>query len=85
MKRSTLIPTCICGRPMEFQHGESKTFCKAPGCGVVQQKGPEGYWACGRSRTALTPILPRVVVRKGVKSRADRYKNYPKQRRRKGR
>lgn len=84
MLRQTLTPTCICGEPMQFEPGETKTFCKAPGCGVVQERGPEGYWAYGRSRNALTPILPRPKAC-SVRSRADRYKNYPKQRRRKGR
>lgn len=50
-------PTCICGRTMEFKSGETRTFCKAPGCGVVQKRGPEGYWAYGRTRLGFTPIF----------------------------
>ncbi|WP_407310600.1 hypothetical protein [Desulfosporosinus sp. SB140] len=52
-----LTPTCLCGQPMTFKPGENKTYCKAPGCGVVQEKRPEGYWAYGLSRIAFTPIL----------------------------
>lgn len=48
-------PTCICGRRMEFKPDETRTFCRAPGCGVVQEKRPEGYWALGMSRIVFTP------------------------------
>lgn len=77
----TLYPTCICGRAMEFKPGETKSFCRTPGCGVVLIKGPEGYWAEGRSRIAFTPILPVPKVQKGVKSRDSKYINYPKSKR----
>jgi len=79
--KQALTPTCICGRAMDFKHGENKTFCRTPGCGVVLERGPEGYWAQGRSRLAFTPIMPKQKVC-SVRSRADRYKNYPKSRRR---
>jgi len=42
---------------MDFKLGEVKTFCKTPGCGVVQRRGPEGYWAEGWFRVAFTPIF----------------------------
>lgn len=57
-----LYPTCICGRPMEFRTDQTKTYCKTPGCGVVQERGPEGYWAYGRSRLAFTPILAKLKL-----------------------
>ncbi|KLU66720.1 hypothetical protein DEAC_c13880 [Desulfosporosinus acididurans] len=78
-----LIPTCVCGRAMEFEPGKTRSFCKAPGCGVVLEKCPEGYWAYGKTRLAFTPILPKLKVKKGVKSRAEKYRNYPKSRRKK--
>jgi len=57
-----LIPTCLCGRAMQFEPNETKTFCKAPGCGVVQKLGPEGYWAEGWWRTAFTPIFTKLKL-----------------------
>lgn len=59
-----LSPTCLCGQIMTFKPGETKTFCKTPGCGVVQECGPEGYWAYGRSRLVFTPNLTAEVKRK---------------------
>jgi len=84
VSKQALTPTCICGQAMQFKPGETLSFCRAPGCAVLLERGPEGYWAHGKSRIAFTPILPKQKAC-SVRSRTDRYKNYPKQRRRKGR
>lgn len=60
----TLYPTCICGRAMEFKPGEKKTFCKTPGCGVVLERGPEGYRALGFFTISFTPIFTAEVKQK---------------------
>ena len=52
-----MIPTCLCGQPMQFQPGETKTRCKTLGCGVLQELKDEGYWAKGLTRSLLTPIF----------------------------
>jgi len=49
---------------MEFKEDETKTFCKTPGCGVVQKRGPEGYWAEGGTRLAFTPIFTPELIRR---------------------
>ncbi|MCO1599864.1 hypothetical protein [Desulfosporosinus nitroreducens] len=52
-----LTPTCLCGYPMMFKPGQTRTFCKNPGCSVVQEKVEGGYWATGWTRSVFTPIL----------------------------
>ena len=61
MRKKVLTPTCLCGQAMVFKPGEIKTFCKTPGCGVVQKHGPEGYWAEGGTRLAFTPIFTKPI------------------------
>jgi len=87
-KVKQMVPTCLCGRPMEFKEGETKTFCKAPGCGVVLKRGPEGYWAGGSWWIAFTPLYTPELVRRlnhYGKYMDWRNANSPKRRRRAGR
>jgi len=42
---------------MKFETGQTRSWCKTPGCGVVQELKPEGYWAYGETRNVFTPIL----------------------------
>lgn len=75
-----MVPKCLCGRQMYFRQGENKALC--PKCKVKWERGMEGFWAIGNFTTSFTPIFTKEKTC-SVKSRAERYKNYPKQRRRK--
>ena len=74
---SALTPTCKCGQAMSFLKGKSKARCPIKGCGLRWERGPEGYWAIGLFTTAFTPIFSKEKAC-SVKSRKDRYSNYPK-------
>ena len=74
--------TCICGQAVTFPEGEIRTKCKTKGCKAVWTCGTEGFWS------VLAPILPKPVVPtvvSKVQPRAERYRKYPKSRRKRGR
>lgn len=77
MLKQALTQTCICSRSIEFPEGEVKATCP---CGAKWDLGPEGYWYTRSIITPLAPILAKPVVC-SVKSKVDRYRNYPKSRR----
>ncbi|EHQ88239.1 hypothetical protein DesyoDRAFT_1068 [Desulfosporosinus youngiae DSM 17734] len=52
-----LVPICLCGQVIRFEPGQTVTFCKTPGCGVVQEKLKDGYLARGTTRNLYTPIF----------------------------
>lgn len=72
--KQSLTQACACGQALKFPEGEIRTKCS---CGVIWECGNEGYWHPNDSVAPLAPILPKPVVC-SVKSRAERYRNYPK-------
>lgn len=66
--------TCLCGQAVRFPEGEVKTQCA---CGAVWECGTEGYWYTELPIAPYVPILakPKPV---SVKTRKERYCNYPK-------
>ena len=72
-----LQPRCKCGQAMEFEPGQTKARCPIKGCGMRWEYGPEGYWAIGLFTISFTPIFARGKAC-SVKSRKERYSNYPK-------
>ena len=79
-----LIPTCKCGQAIVFPKGKIKVHCPTKDCGMRWERGSEGYWAIGVLTTIFTPILARQKAC-SVKSRAERYRNYPKSKTRRNR
>jgi len=77
-----LEPKCLCGRPMLFPVGRSKTNCVTTGCGIKWEQGPEGYWALGLNRILFIPIFTE-PEKKLVRSRS--YLKYLKHHRKVGR
>lgn len=81
MVKQASIQTCICGQAVKFPEGEIKTTCCQ--CGAIWECGTEGYWYTEIPSTApFAPILAKPVVC-SVKSREQKYANYPKSRRKK--
>jgi len=84
MQKQALTPTCKCGQVISFSKGVSKRKCSTRNCGMSWERGPEGYWAIGNITILFTPIITREKAC-SVRSRKDRYANYPKSsRKRKG-
>lgn len=73
--------TCVCGQPIHFPDGEVRTKCKTKGCKAIWTCGAEGFWSV-LAPIMAKPVIPTIVSK--VQSRADRYRNYPKSRRKKG-
>ena len=67
------IQTCVCGQAITFPEGEIRAKCQ---CGAVWEIDTGGVWFTN----STAPILAKPVVC-SVRSRAERYKNYPKSRR----
>ena len=81
MLKQALSQTCVCGQPITFPEGEIRTKCS---CGANWECGEEGFWHVKENAIAFAPILPKPVIC-SVKSRAERYRNYPNsKRKRKG-
>jgi hypothetical protein len=74
VKQSSSV-SCICGRTIQFPEGEIKTKCS---CGTVWECGPEGYWYAEEPVVEFAPILAKPAK---VRSRAEKYRNYPKSKR----
>ena len=83
MPKQALTPTCKCGQAMIFKKGVTKSRCPTKGCGMKWERGPEGYWATGNITTLFTPILTRNKAC-SVRPRKERYSNYPKTSRKRG-
>ena len=79
--KQSLTQTCSCGQAMLFPEGEIRTNCS---CGANWELGPEGYWYIKNISASFVPILAKPVVC-SVKSRDERYSNYPKNKQKKGR
>lgn len=84
MLEPALTPTCKCGQPMTFKKGVIKTKCTNRQCGMTWERRPDGFWAIGNLTTLFTPIFSKEKVC-SVRSRKDRYSNYPKAKRKNGR
>ena len=76
-----LTPTCICGCSMTFPEFKNTSHCKTQGCGVKWTKDDSGYWAEGLTKLIFTPIFAREKVCSVQQSGADRYRNYPRSKR----
>lgn len=72
--KQSLTQTCSCGQAMNFPEGQIRAKCP---CGANWECGPEGYWYIKYITAPFVPILAKPVVC-SVKSRAERYCNYPK-------
>jgi len=79
MLKQALTQTCLCGQTMKFPEGEIRAKCS---CGATWECGPEGYWYTQNIITPFAPILAKPVVC-SVKSKGERYRNYPQSRRKK--
>jgi len=79
-----LTPTCKCGQEMHFPKRKNNSMCTTKDCGMRWERRPEGFWAVGLFTLSFTPILTSEKAC-SVRSRKDRYSNYPKSKRRKGR
>lgn len=77
-----LSAQCKCGQIMSFKPGRNKSHCPAEGCGMKWERGPEGFWAIGNITTTFTPILAKEKAC-SVRSRKDRYANFPRSRKKK--
>lgn len=66
------VPTCICGRAIDFPDGQIRHKCS---CNAVWECGEEGYWYT----QSISPIVARQKV-SSVKPRV-----YPQTKRKKGR
>ena len=76
---------CTCKTVMRFPEGQVKAKCP---CGAVWELGFEGYWFIANQITSNLASSQDNIASPQNKlptRRQDRYKNYPKQRRRKGR
>lgn len=85
IKQSAAV-TCVCGQAITFPEGEVKTQCA---CGAVWECGIEGYWyteiPAWHTDKPVTPYAPILAKPKpvSVKTRKERYCNYPKAKRKK--
>ena len=77
---SALTPVCKCGQAITFPRGKNKARCSADSCGMRWERNEAGYWAIGLNTIIFTPIFPRVKAC-SVKSREEKYCNYPKAKR----
>jgi len=77
-----LTPKCKCGRVMSFPKSVNESRCPVDGCGMKWKRGPEGCWATGNLTTTFTPIFAREKAC-SVRSRKDRYANFPRSRKKK--
>jgi hypothetical protein len=75
--RSQMLPTCKCGQAIKFPKGKLKAHCPVKNCGMRWELKSEGYWAIGLFTIIFTPIFAREKAC-SVRTRKDRYSNYPK-------